>query len=144
LQRESQSADALQNRRAIAAFIKCRGADEPPRSLSRRSALWNLHKANEPPFYPPPCTLMKKSPPLDIHTLRKQVQDLGTTLYWQGSQWIALGRHTEQLGHAIKTERDALEFVLDRSRDRTRSVAKLTSLFLAHGNGDGDHEIHGK
>jgi hypothetical protein len=87
---------------------------------------------------------MKKSPPLDIHTLRKQVQDLGTTLYWQGSQWIALGRHTEQLGHSIKSERDALEFVMDRSRDRTRSVAKLTSLFLGHGNGDGDHEIRGK
>jgi hypothetical protein len=74
---------------------------------------------------------MKKEPPLDIHTLRKQVQDLGTTLCWQGSQWIALGRHTEQLGHSIKTEREALEFVLERARERTRSVAKPTSLFLA-------------
>jgi hypothetical protein len=78
---------------------------------------------------------VEKAPPLDIHTLRKQVQDLGTTLYWQGNQWIALGRHTEPIGHSIKSERDALEFVLDRARERTRNVAKLTSSFFA---GDGD------
>jgi hypothetical protein len=30
------------------------------------------------------------------------------------------GRETEPLGHSIKTERDALEFVLDRARDRER------------------------
>ena len=63
---------------------------------------------------------MKKEPPLDIHTLRKQVQDLGTTLYWQGNQWILSERHTEPLGHSIKTEREALEFVLDRARERHR------------------------
>jgi hypothetical protein len=60
---------------------------------------------------------MKKTPSLDIRTLRRQVEGLGATLYWQGSQWILCGRETEPLGHSIKTERDALEFVLDRARD---------------------------
>jgi hypothetical protein len=63
---------------------------------------------------------MKKAPPLDIRTLRSQVEALGTTLYWQGSQWILCERHTEPLGHSIKTEREALEFVLDRARERHR------------------------
>ena len=85
---------------------------------------------------------MKKAPPLDIRTLRSQVEGLGTTLCWQGNQWIAHGRHTEPLGHSIKTERDALEFVLDRAKERTRNVAKPTSSFL--GDGDGDHGIRSK
>jgi hypothetical protein len=52
--------------------------------------------------------------------MRRQVEGLGVTLYWQGSQWILCDRETEPLGHSIKTERDALEFVLDRARDRER------------------------
>jgi len=50
--------------------------------------------------------------------LRRQLEGLGATLYWQGSQWFLRGRNTEPLGHSIKTERDALEFVLDRAKER--------------------------
>lgn len=66
---------------------------------------------------------MKKEPTLDIRTLRKQVEGLGVTLCCQGSQWILYGRETEPLGHSIKTERDALEFVLDRARERPNGRA---------------------
>jgi len=62
---------------------------------------------------------MKKTPALDIRTLRRQVKGLGVTLCWRGSQWILYGRETEPLGHSIKTERDALEFVLDRQSRKT-------------------------
>jgi hypothetical protein len=51
----------------------------------------------------------KKTPSLNIRTLRQAVEGLGVTLRWQGSQWILYGRGTEALGHSIKTERDALE-----------------------------------
>jgi hypothetical protein len=61
---------------------------------------------------------MKKRPSPDIPTLRRQLEGLGATLYWQGSQWFLRGRNTEPLGHSIKTERDALEFVLDRAKER--------------------------
>jgi hypothetical protein len=64
------------------------------------------------------CATMRKTPSQDIRTLRRQVEGLGATLYWQGSQWILCGRETEPLGHSIKTERDALEFVLDRAKER--------------------------
>ena len=63
---------------------------------------------------------MKKTPSLDIRTLRRAVEALGVTLRRQGSQWILDGREIEPLGHSIQTERDALEFVLDRNRDRER------------------------
>jgi hypothetical protein len=63
---------------------------------------------------------MKKTPSLDIRTLRRAVEALGVTLRWQGSQWILYSREIEPLGHSIQTERDALEFVLDRNRDRER------------------------
>jgi hypothetical protein len=62
---------------------------------------------------------MKDTPTLDIRTLRQQVQNLGLTLRWHGSQWLLCGRATEPLGHSIKTERDALEFVLDRETRKT-------------------------
>jgi hypothetical protein len=63
---------------------------------------------------------MKDTPPsLDIRTLRQQVQSLGLTLRWHGSQWLLCGRETEPLGHSIKTERDALEFVLNRQSRKT-------------------------
>ena len=58
---------------------------------------------------------MKKTPSLDIRTLRRAVEALGVTLRRQGSQWILDGREIEPLGHSIQTERDALEFVLDRN-----------------------------
>ena len=57
---------------------------------------------------------MKEAPSLDIRTLRQQVESLGFTLRWQGSQWFLCGQEAEPLGHSIKTERDALEFVLYR------------------------------
>jgi hypothetical protein len=62
---------------------------------------------------------MKDTPSLDIRTLRQQVQSLGLTLRWHGSQWLLCGRETEPLGHSIKTERDALEFVLERESRKT-------------------------
>jgi hypothetical protein len=57
---------------------------------------------------------MKETSPSDIRTLRQQVESLGLTLRRHGSQWFLCGREAEPLGHSIKTERDALEFVLDR------------------------------
>ena len=63
---------------------------------------------------------MRKSPSLDIRTLRRQVEGTGATIHLQGSQWILCGRKTEPLGYSIKTERDALEFALDRAKDRER------------------------
>ena len=71
---------------------------------------------------------MKKTPSPDIRTLRRQVEGLGATLYWQGSQWILCGREIEPLGHSIKTERDALEFVLDRARGRERPSGPIPTL----------------
>jgi hypothetical protein len=47
----------------------------------------------------------------DIRELRRQVEGPGATLNHHGSQWVLYGRDTEPLGHSIKTERDALEFV---------------------------------
>jgi hypothetical protein len=41
------------------------------------------------------CATMKKTPSLDIRTLRRAVQALGVTLCWQGSQWISYGREIE-------------------------------------------------
>jgi hypothetical protein len=61
---------------------------------------------------------MRKPPSLDIRTLRRQVEDTGATIHLQGSQWILCGRKTERLGYSIKTERDALEFTLDRAKQR--------------------------
>jgi hypothetical protein len=55
-----------------------------------------------------------KETSMDIHTLRQQVENLGFTLRWHGSQVFLCGHETEPLGHSIETERDALEFVLDR------------------------------
>ena len=52
---------------------------------------------------------MKETPSSDIRTLRQQVESLGFTLRWHGSQWFLCGREAEPLGHSIKTERDALE-----------------------------------
>jgi hypothetical protein len=66
------------------------------------------------------CATMKKMPSLNIRTLRRQVEGLGATINLQGSQWILCGRQTEPLGHSIKTERDALEFALDRAKDREK------------------------
>ena len=57
---------------------------------------------------------MKETPSVDIRTLRQQVESLGFTLRWQGSQWFLCRHEAEPLGHSIKTERDALEFVLNR------------------------------
>ena len=57
---------------------------------------------------------MKDMPSLDIRTLRQQVESLGLTLRWHGSQWFLCGHEAEPLGHSIKKERDALEFVLNR------------------------------
>ncbi|HEY5706454.1 MAG TPA: hypothetical protein VIS96_12855 [Terrimicrobiaceae bacterium] len=71
---------------------------------------------------------MRKIPSPNIRTLRRQVADLGATLYWQGSQWILSGRETEPLGHSIKTERDALEFVLDRARGRLMESVKKSGV----------------
>ena len=50
----------------------------------------------------------------------RQVEGTGATIHLQGSQWILRGRKTEPLGNSIKTERDALEFALDRAKDRER------------------------
>ena len=61
---------------------------------------------------------MKKTPSPDIRALRQQVEGLGVTLYRQGGQWILCGLEEEPLGYSIKTERDVLEFVLDRARGR--------------------------
>jgi hypothetical protein len=58
---------------------------------------------------------MKETHSTDIRELRRQVEGLGA-LHRHGSQWILYGRETEPLGHSIKTERDALEFVLKRGR----------------------------
>jgi hypothetical protein len=62
----------------------------------------------------------EKAPFTGHRTLRRQVEDTGATIHLQGSQWILCGRKTEPLGYSIKTERDALEFALDRARDRER------------------------
>jgi hypothetical protein len=62
---------------------------------------------------------MKDTSSLDIRTLRQQLESLGFTLRWQGSQWFLYGRGAEPLGHSIKTERDALEFVLNRQSRKT-------------------------
>jgi hypothetical protein len=62
---------------------------------------------------------MEERPSLDIRTLRQQVESLGFTLRWHGSQWFLCGRESEPLGHSIKTERDALEFVLNRESRKT-------------------------
>ena len=62
---------------------------------------------------------MKETPSSDIRTLRQQVESLGLTLRWHGSQWFLYGREVEPLGHSIKTERDALEFVLNRQSRKT-------------------------
>jgi hypothetical protein len=62
---------------------------------------------------------MKDTPSPDIRALRQQVQSLGLTLHWHGSQWFLCGREAEPLGHSIKTERDALEFVLNRESRKT-------------------------
>jgi hypothetical protein len=40
-------------------------------------------------------------------------------LLGDGSQWFLCGREAEPLGHSIKTERDALEFVLNRESRKT-------------------------
>jgi hypothetical protein len=72
---------------------------------------------------------MKKTPSVDIRTLRQQVESLGFTLRRQGSQWFLFGHEAEPLGHSIKAERDALEFVLDRqSRRRAAKVDLHTDL----------------
>ena len=62
---------------------------------------------------------MKDTRSLDIRTLRQQVESLGLTVRWHGGQWFLCGREAEPLGHAIKTERDALEFVLNRQSRKT-------------------------
>jgi hypothetical protein len=64
---------------------------------------------------------MKETASRDIRTLRQEVEGLGATLYWRGSQWFLCGRETEPLGYSIKTEREALQFVLDRARERLRT-----------------------
>ena len=64
---------------------------------------------------------MKETPSSDIRALRQQVESLGLTLRWHGSQWFLCGREAEPLGHSIKTERDALEFVLNRRPRKTGS-----------------------
>jgi len=75
--------------------------------ISRGDQLWASAKA------------MEERPSLDIRTLRQQVESLGFTLRWHGSQWFLCGRESEPLGHSIKTERDALEFVLNRESRKT-------------------------
>jgi hypothetical protein len=72
----------------------------------------------------------KKTPSLNIRTLRQAVEGLGVTLRWQGSQWILYGRGTEALGHSIKTERDALELpkrCTTRWWSRRERMARATS-----------------
>ena len=63
---------------------------------------------------------MKDTPSSDIRTLRQQVESLGLAVRWHGSQWFLCGPGAEPLGHSIKTERDALEFVLNRESRKTR------------------------
>jgi hypothetical protein len=62
---------------------------------------------------------MKDTPSSDIRTLRQQVDSLGLNLRCHGSQWFLCGREVEALGHSLKTERDALEFVLNRELRKT-------------------------
>lgn len=64
---------------------------------------------------------MKENRSPDIRALRQEVEGLGATLYLRGSQWFLCDHETEPLGYSIKTERDALQFVLDRARSRLRS-----------------------
>jgi hypothetical protein len=64
----------------------------------------------------------------DIRKFRREVEGLGAILHRHGSQWILYGREPEPLGHSIKTERDALDFVLKARKHKAQSVLRTKEI----------------
>ena len=66
---------------------------------------------------------MRKSPSLDIRTLRRQVEGLGATIHLQGGQWILCGRKTEPLGYSIRTRTRCARICIGPSQRQTSRIA---------------------
>jgi hypothetical protein len=69
------------------------------------------------------CTTMKKTPSLDIRTLRRAVAGLGVTLHWQGSQRILYGRE-RQRRLATRSRQNAMRLNCPQAMHHEVMIAK--------------------